>query len=154
MSDLIDTIMFLVGTWRGEGKGQYPTIDPFAYGEEVRFTDIPRKPFLVYNQRTWHPEKNAPMHTEAGYFRPAEGGRVEIVLALPTGQVEIEEGTVEGQTIETRSTFVGKTATAKDVTKLQRTIVVEGDTLRYTVSMAAVGQPLTPHLEAELRRIG
>ena len=31
---------FLLGAWRGEGKGTYPTITPFAYGEEVRSTGI------------------------------------------------------------------------------------------------------------------
>jgi len=153
MSHPIDRLAFLIGTWRGEGKGQYPTIDPFAYIEEVTFADFPRKPYLMYSQRTWHPEKNVPMHTESGYFRSVEGGVVEIVLALPTGQVEIEEGTVNGTTIDVHSTVVAKTTSAKDVTALNRHIKVDGDLLRYTVDMAAVGLPLTPHLEATLRRV-
>jgi len=152
MSDPIDQLAFLIGTWRGEGKGQYPTIDPFRYTEEVTFTDLPRKPYLVYAQKTWHPEKNFAMHTESGYFRSVSDGRIEIVLALPTGQVEIEEGTVEGTTIAVRSTVVAKTTSAKEVTELARHIVVDGDVLRYTMHMAAVGHPLIPHLEAELRR--
>jgi len=146
-------IGFLLGTWQGAGKGKYPTVESFAYEEEVRFAHN-GKPFLAYTQRTWHPEKKTPMHGEAGYFRPLGSGGIEIVLAHPTGIVEIEEGTIEGTTIKTASTLVGKTTTAKVVTALERTIEVEGDVMRYEVRMAAVGQPLQGHLSAELKRIG
>ncbi|TML76094.1 MAG: FABP family protein [Actinobacteria bacterium] len=146
-------ISFLLGTWQGAGKGEYPTIDPFAYEEEIRFTHN-GKPFLAYTQRTWHPEKKHPMHGEAGYFRPLENGGIEIVLAHPTGIVEIQEGTIEGTRITTRSKLVGKTTTAKEVTQLERVFAVNGDVMRYEVRMAAVGQPLQHHLSAELKRVG
>jgi THAP4-like, heme-binding beta-barrel domain len=145
-------IAFLLGTWRGTGKGEYPTIDPFAYEEEVRFTHN-GKPFLAYTQRTWHPEKGSAMHAEAGYFRPLENGRIEIVMVHPTGIVEVQEGTVEGNKIIVASSLVGKTSTAKDVAKLERSFEVDGDVLRYEVRMAAVGQPLQHHLGAELRKV-
>jgi len=146
-------IAFLLGTWQGSGKGEYPTIDPFAFEEEIRFTHI-GKPFLAYTQRTWHPEKKHPMHSEMGYFRPLADGGIEIVIAQPTGIVEIQEGRIDGQTITTTSRLVGRSTTAKEVTQIERAIEVSGDVLRYEARMAAVGQPLQHHLSAELRRIG
>jgi len=145
-------IGYLLGTWRGAGKGEYPTIDSFAFEEEVRFTHN-GKPFLAYAQRTWHPEKKLPMHAETGYFRPLDDGRIEIVIVQPTGIIEIQEGTYGGSKIDVSSTLVAKTTTAKEVTQLERTIEVDGDVLRYEVRMAAVGQPLQHHLGAELRKV-
>ena len=153
LHELAARIAFLLGTWQGVGKGEYPTIDSFGFGEEIRFTHV-GKPFLAYTQRTWHPEKKNPMHSEMGYFRPLENGGIEIVIVQPTGIIEIQEGTIDGQTITTTSKLVAKTTTAKDVTQIERTIEVDGDVLRYTARMAAVGQPLQHHLSAELRRVG
>lgn len=146
----------LVGTWRGEGSGEYPTIAPFTYTEEVTFTDV-GKPFLVYVQRTWSPA-GAPMHTETGYLRIVEGDTglaVEFVLAQPTGQTELAEGpltaTATGFTCELTAR-VANSSTAKQVDATMRHLEIEGDTLTTTFAMAAVGVPMTHHLRAVLRR--
>lgn len=148
----VQPIAFLLGAWRGEGKGAYPTIEPFAYNEEVSFRHN-GKPFLIYEQRTSHPVKGFPMHAEVGYWRPQAGGRIEIVLVHPTGIAEIQEGTIDGTTIDVASTVVAKTTTAKEVDALKRRFTVDGDVLRYEVHMGAVGVPVTPHLSAELKRV-
>jgi THAP4-like, heme-binding beta-barrel domain len=148
----LEPVAFLLGTWAGEGKGEYPTIQPFDYREEVRFWHV-GKPFLLYSQRTWSLVTGGPLHGEMGYWRPVGDGRIEIVLAHPTGVVEIQEGTVQGSRVTVASTLVGRTGTAKDVSGLERTFEVRGDVLAYDLRMAAVGQLITHHLSAELRRV-
>ena len=152
LHDDLRPLAFLVGTWRGPGKGSFPTAEDFLYEEEITFTHI-GKPFLRYAQTTKHPEKGFPMHAEVGYWRAGPGDHVEVLLVHPTGIAEIEEGTVRGTTIVLATTSVARTSTAKEVNALERTFALDGDVLRYEVRMAAVGVPLTPHLSATLRKV-
>ena len=145
----------LIGTWVGEGQGRYPTIDPFSYSEEVVFGHV-GKPFLAYRQATTNLATGQPAHAEAGYLRAVAPGQVELVLAHPTGIVELSAGEVlahpDGLALHLASTAVPLTATAKQVTSIERRVTVIGDTLRYQVAMAAVGLAHQHHLSAELHR--
>jgi hypothetical protein len=150
----VEPLAFLIGTWRGEGRGVYPTIESFDYGEEVRFAAVPGKPFLSYQQRTWALDDQRPLHAETGYWRPKPAGKVEVVLAHPTGVAEIEEGMVADGVIALVASSIGMTATAKQVDGLSRRFeLLEPDVLRYEVQLAAAAQPLQGHLTAELRRV-
>ncbi|OBH87306.1 peroxynitrite isomerase [Mycobacterium scrofulaceum] len=145
----------LLGTWAGQGAGEYPTIEPFDYLEEVVFSHV-GKPFLAYGQKTKAVADGKPLHAETGYLRVPAPGRVELVLAHPSGITEIEVGTYavtdDVIDIELSTTDVGLTPTAKEVTALGRSLRVDGDELSYSVRMGAVGQPLQHHLAAVLRR--
>jgi len=145
----------LLGTWVGEGEGGYPTIEPFRYREEVVFGHI-GKPYLTYRQATVNLGTGEPAHAEVGYLRAVGGGRVELVLAHPSGIAELAEGTTEeldgGIRLHLRSTGVTHTTTAKDVTRLERRIEVIGDVLHYELAMAAVEQGHQHHLSGELHR--
>lgn len=156
MHDVIAPLAPLLGTWRGAGRGEYPTIQPFEYADEWVFTEN-GKPFVAFVERTWNAE-GQPMHTEAGYLRCPAPGLVEIVAALPTGQAECGSGSLEvspavALTVATDA-LVRNADSAKHVERIVRRFELSGDTLGYGMQMEAVGQPLTHHLAATLRRIG
>src|SRR6476659_6985234 len=91
----IEPIAFLLGNWSGTGRGAYPTIADFGYGEEVSFWHV-GKPFIAYTQRTRADDDGRPLHSEMGYFRagPEEDGIVpiEVVLSQPSGLNEMLTG--------------------------------------------------------------
>lgn len=144
----------LLGTWRGDGAGEYPTIEDFTYTDEVVFTDV-GKPFLHYVQRSWSPD-GTPMHTETGYLRIPVVGTAEMILAQPMGQTELAEGTVVAEAdrlvLELKAR-VSSSATAKQVDATTRRYELTGDRLVTSFAMAAVGVPMTHHLSSELRRV-
>lgn len=194
----------LLGAWRGAGRGDYPTIEPFEYTEEVSIGHV-GKPFLAYGQRTKGAD-GAPLHAESGYLRPAGHGGLELLVVHPSGIAEVLVGEVtdthfglvlmlragaghpagpndrartgtddapaaedpaqgtdtagaaESEGFPAVGTRVGAgghvivAPTAKQVDATERRISIDGDTMRYEVHMAAVGEPMTLHLEATLQR--
>ena len=127
------------------------------FEQEVVFAHDGR-PFLSYTSRSWLIDDDAqrirPSGAETGFWRPGENPRdVEVVLAHPTGIVEVYVGEVVFHRIELASELVACTATAKRVSGMTRLYgLVEGD-LAYAVDMAAVGEPLQPHISARLTRV-
>ena len=147
----IECLAFLLGPWQGKGSGHYPTIEDFDYLEEVTFGHV-GKPFISYIQKSRDAVSERPLHSEAGYFRPVGVGHIELVVAQPSGIVEIHGGVLDGPTIRMESTAVLTTPTAKEVTSVHRIIAVHESVLTYDLYMAAVGLPLQHHLSAELHR--
>lgn len=153
----LEHLAFLVGTWRGLGVVGYPSIEESRYEQEVVFSHDGR-PFLAYSSTAWiiddTGERVRPGARETGWWRPGKEPRdVEVVLAHPTGIVEVYVGEVVFHKVELRTDVVARTETAKEVTALHRLYgLVEGD-LAYAVDMAAVGEPLQPHLSARLTKV-
>jgi hypothetical protein len=145
-------LAFLLGTWRGQGEGEWPRGEPFAYGEEMTFEHV-GEPYLLYSQRSWSPDDEGPIHFERGFLRPGEPGRIELVLAHPLGIAEVAEGTLRGQTIEVATTAVSLTTTGSPVTELRRRIEVSDGVLSYELDMAMHDIALTTHVAARLTKV-
>ena len=149
-------IAFLLGRWEGAGVGGYPTMESFNFGQEIEFEQN-GKPFLIYTSRTWllneAGEKVKPLATETGYWRPQPEHQVEVVLAHPTGIVEIYVGDVAFHRIVLNTDVVARTVTAKEYTAGHRLYgLVNGD-LMWAYDMAAVGQSLTSHMSGQLKKV-
>lgn len=148
-------LAFLLGRWEGTGQGDYPTIDAFTFGQEVRFSQN-GKPFLFYTSRSWLLDESGnavrPLAMESGFWRARPEGEVEVTMSHPTGYSEIWYGQTEGGKIQIITDVVARTTSAKEYTAGSRLYgLVEGDLL-WTFDMAAMGQPLQPHLWARLHR--
>ena len=148
----LEPLAFLLGTWRGEGEGEYPTIKPFRYREEVRFTHN-GKPFLIYTQRTETIDTGQPMHAESGYLRVAGNGRVEFVIAQPIGYAEIALGRITGHRVDVECPNPARTPTAKPVTSISRSYWLEGESLRAETRMGMDGIAPVRHLSVTFDRM-
>ena len=146
----------LVGTWRGVGSGEYPTIEDFRYIEEIEFRPVPGKHMLTYRSVTRDRDDDRPLHAEMGFLRLVGPGSVELVVAQGSGIVEIIEGPVDVEVGTTEllltSTVVTGSSTSKSVTATERRYRITGDDLVMDMAMAAMGLPLTHPLHANLRR--
>lgn len=153
-------VAWLLGTWRGNGHGDYPTIDGFQFGQELIFTHDGR-PFFHYFSRSWIVDEAGQVVRQAaletGFLRCRPGAqpgesKLELVLTHNTGFVEIWYGEAAGGKLDLTTDAVARTETAKEYVGGKRLYGnVEGDLL-YAFDMAAMGQPLQPHLWARLQR--
>ena len=148
-------IAWLLGTWHGNGHGDYPTIDAFSFGQEAIFTHDGR-PFFHYMSRAWIVDANGDKvregAIETGFLRPKADGTLEWLMTHNTGFVEVWYGTSEGAKIEITTDAVVRTHTAKEYVAGHRMYgLVEGDLL-WAFDMAAMGQQLQPHLWGRLVR--
>jgi hypothetical protein len=161
-----------VGVWRGRGQGGYPTLEnDFGYAQEIRFSHDGR-PFLCYESRSWLVDSDGasirPAAREVGWWRPVQtdlrvehaaagvpprSDEIEVLLAHPTGFLELYLGTVNGTRVEIATDAVMRTATAKEVRSGHRLYGIVDGALLYAYDMAAAGQPLTSHLSARLERV-
>jgi hypothetical protein len=166
-------LAWLIGKWAGAGVIGYPTIEEVRFGQEIEFSHDGR-PFLSYRSQTWllddDGNQTRPLATETGFWRPVAATvghadetpepaapgtptELEVLLAHPTGFVEIYLGNVTGPRIDLATDLVARTATAKEYTAASRLYgLVESDLL-WAMDMAAMGQPLQSHASARLKRM-
>lgn len=155
---------WLLGTWVGVGLGQYPTIDDFRFGQELRFwTD--GRPFLYFQSLSWvldeDGEKVSQGASESGFWRPKEDS-LEAVMTYSSGYTEfmvgtnevtqIQDAVITAANLKLKTDVIVSTPTAKEYTASERLFGLNGGDLFWTYDMAAVGQPLQNHLSAQLKR--
>lgn len=78
----------MLGRWEGDGVGEYPTIDDFAYTETITFAPLADKPVIQYTSTTRHADDGRPLHAETGYLRVLGESKLELVVAQAPGLIE------------------------------------------------------------------
>ena len=147
----------LEGTWKGEGRGQFPGVTSFDYRETLVFTRRDEKT-LAYEQRTQKlydgGTEYLESHWENGFLRILENGELELVSAQ-IGRSEVLVGSVESTNGSFRIHFVSQTITNDPrMVSSVRTFESEGDTLRYEMEMQTTKvNQLTLHLKISLQRV-
>jgi len=91
-------LAWLVGSWRGKGRGEYPNVPGFQFAQEVSFNHDGR-PFLNYFSRSWIIDENM----DQGYSSPS--AKIVTAGSRLYGLVEGELFTsydmaAEGQTLQ------------------------------------------------------
>lgn len=157
LPELVQPFEFLLGTWRGEGVGGYPTLEAdFRYAEEMTFACY-GKPVIEFHSESWSVDDDRPLARQAGFWRPVGADRLEVVLSIASGLVEVFYGGLvndpAGSHVELTSDVIAHTETAKQVQADKRLYAVRGGKLMYAMEMAAAGQQLQPHLSAALDRV-
>ncbi len=142
---------FLIGDWHGGGSGSYPGSQRFDYEEELTFTHS-GKPVLAYSMRTRLSPGGSASHSEQGFWRCGDLGRLDCVAAHVTGHVEVSSGCVEGTSVQLSSSSIAAWPGAKEVVALGRRLHLTGDVLTDQLEMQAVGQKRQAHVVAKLRR--
>lgn len=151
-------LAWLIGRWEGAGVLGYPGRESVNFGHEVEcFHD--GRPFLEWHSRTWELDKQGakvrPLDTEMGYWRPLPQDEVELVLAHPTGVVELYYGRTSPAKIELRTDGVIRSPHAPDEYAAgARMYGYVNSNLMWAMDAAINGEPLQSYASAELRKVG
>lgn len=150
-------LAWILGTWAGNGHGEYPGIENFQFGQELIFQQDGR-PFIHYLSRSWITDEEGNHLREAaqetGFIRPQPDRSLEWVLSHNLGYSEIWYGDLhpEQPRFEVVTDAIARTPTSKEYVAGKRLYgYVNGDLL-YAFDMAAMGHELAPHIHAQLRR--
>lgn len=150
-------LAWLVGRWEGAGVIGYPTMESYNFGQEVEVTHDGR-PFLKWRAQSWRldeaGDKVSAEADEVGYWRAFSGGEVELVLAHPTGVLEMYVGRTEGAKIELRTDGVIRSPHGVEYNAAHRLYGNVHSNLMWAMDVAQEGHPLTSHASAELKRVG
>lgn len=168
MNTLINPLTWLLGNWKGEGQGNFPTLSPFTFRDQMTFKTLPEsfslEPLVHFEEIAWiyvdGTEKFK--HWETGFFRPINDSKIELQVTHNTGRIEVLQGEFELIDIKKRSfklvfqtSFLRNAEGLVVATSSQKVLDYNGENLSYIHAMATVEVPeKTNHLKVELQRIG
>lgn len=148
-----------MGTWKGTGRGEYPTIQAFEYFEQLTFSPNPGRPAIHYEQQTWLKEPDGSAgrasHWETGFIHALGNGSYQISNSQGGARVEVLQSVAVSLDSEPKRLAFTHLLVGNDARIIQtaRRFAVEGDRLEYTMQMETTQtRKLLQHVEAVLWR--
>ena len=150
-------LAWMIGTWTGTGRGEYPGLEPFDFAQEVTFNHDGQN-FLNYYSRTWIIDANKdivrPHEYETGFWKVRDGKILEVVTSHSQGITNGWVGLVDGPKIQLALDKGYAAPSAVIVDEGQRLYgLVEGE-LFYAYDMAAQGHEIQAYMWSSLQRQG
>src|ERR1041384_4472067 len=135
----IQILALLEGTWKGEGRGYFPTVTSFDIRATLTFTRRDEKN-IAYEQRTQKRYNGQTewlqSHWESGFISILEEGDLQLVNVQIAGRNEILVGTVESLESLIQIHFVSKVLNNDPrMISSARTFELAGNTLIYEMEM-------------------
>lgn len=150
----LNPLAWLVGTWRGKGKGEVGS-ETFDYAHEIVFNHDGRN-FLNYFSRSWILDKDGeivkPAASEVGFWRPKPNRTLEVLITHSMGINEGWVGIYDGPKIQLAFDRGYSAPSASEVSGGHRLYgLVEGQ-LFFAYDMELPNQELQPHIWSTLER--
>jgi len=158
-ADLNPTLLglaWLIGRWRGNGRGSWPGTGEFEFGQQIDFA-ANGEPYLHYLAQFYtldaDGQPDRPLGMETGFWRPAADGSLEVVLSNPQGWAEVWTGKLAEGRIDLTTDVVARTVTAElPYTGGSRLYGnVEGD-LMWAFDRASTEVAMQPYMWGRLQR--
>ena len=150
--ELVASFQGWLGRWEGEGRGLWDGVPPFRYRESLAVEAVPERALLRLTQRTTVGDSTELSHSEVGYLRLLPQLQLELVVAVPSGYVEIHTGRLEGGVIELSPQTLAVTPSARPLREVRGRMELADGTLHNTVGIAVHDEEVAPHVESWLRR--
>ena len=148
----------LEGTWKGEGRGQFPGVTSFRFHETLIFTRRDEKT-LAYEQRTQKlydgQTEYLQSHWENGFVSILDDSKLQMVNIQIGGRNEILIGIVESLETAFHIRFISETLNNDPrMISSVRVFELQEDILRYEMEMQTTKVDRSmPHLQITLHRI-
>jgi THAP4-like, heme-binding beta-barrel domain len=152
VSDLVAPFEGWLGRWEGEGRGLWYGVPPFRYRESLVVEALPGRALLRLTQRTTVGDSTELSHSEVGYLRLLPELQLELLVAVPSGYVEIHTGRLQERVVELSPQTLGVTPSARPLRVVRRRMELADGTLHNSVAIAVHDEEVAPHVESWLRR--
>ena len=165
--DLIEPLTWLEGRWIGNGKGEFPTMSPFTFEDQmqIRFLEeaIHSEPLIHFEEIAWvlEHEKKVFKHWETGFLKPTLEDNIQFYVSHNTGRIEVSYGKFDWVDVKQKafaisfdSSFVRNDRGLTELLKSRRTFALKKTYFTYSLSMTTLGvKKLTTHLSCTLTRV-